>query len=85
MENWGCLSPCPESPFIGMSIVQLSSQMTNLRDTTWAALEYDYNYYGGTRRHPCDLESKMKEIVRDAATKVKGLKLQELIFHAETL
>ncbi|KAH8702859.1 hypothetical protein GQ44DRAFT_631114, partial [Phaeosphaeriaceae sp. PMI808] len=79
MERWGCLSPRPENPFMGISLDGICSRKQMAGNTDWWHKKRYRDYYPENfEAHSCKLDSKIDGVIQNAMTKVKGLKLQDL-------
>ncbi|EMD86664.1 hypothetical protein COCC4DRAFT_143682 [Bipolaris maydis ATCC 48331] len=88
MERWGCLSPRPENPFMGISLNEICNRSGMAKNTKWWVKSDCYDYY---RRHEhdraevhlCSLNAKIDEVVQATMAKVRGLKLQDFRDNSE--
>ncbi|PVI00808.1 hypothetical protein DM02DRAFT_526231 [Periconia macrospinosa] len=78
MERWGCLSPRPERPFMGMSLDGICRRHGMSNKMAWwhkNSCMYDQEKF---EAHPCRLDSKIDALIHNAMAQVKGLRLQDL-------
>lgn len=70
MEASSLLSSFPTAPFAGMTFEELCTKIYGMRAPTWSNSGHRRDY-----RHPCDLSTRLIEIVDGTGAGVVGLSL----------
>jgi hypothetical protein len=76
MENWGFRSPRPKSPFMGISLADISNKRRAICESSWGREDSAWKAHRMYRAHPCRLDIEIDKIVQKAMTILSGLELQ---------